>query len=379
MRYYSVTISDPVTSAIWAPTSTGQLVKGPAPNSNATSGVSTDQNGVSVVTVTAKAPFSPKYTFTSHPNGKLQLPDPGALNLEIHLPVSMFHTPHGGGTFRLHGVGLRMISQSTNLNGQNIVLSAGMGKGLPLAKPSQAGIIYQGQISQCWGNWTGTEQTLDFTVFPGDLTPLGGVCFVWEYGQSLSAAITASLRQAFPGYTPKVNVADLALPWGLPVYDTAQSLMDFARMLRDMTQLPGRLRFGDNYPGIGITTDGQNIFVFDWTVPGSNRTVPLAFEDLIGQPTWLGPFTISFQTVLRADIDVGDFVTFPTGIYSPYAQLSATSANFAGGTNLPAQSKTAFQGKFVINDMHHYGNFRQPDASAWNTTFTATTLSTPAL
>ena len=374
MRFYEIKITDPNDATqIWVPTSTGALVKTRNTNVPLQGAVSANPAGMSVVSVNASRSGS-AYTFSSHPNGKFQPPDPGALNLEIDLPVSMFHTPNGGGTFRLHGVGLRMIGQSADLNGQNVVLSAGMGKGLPLAKPSQAGIIYQGQIWQAWGNWTGTEQTLDFTVFSSDLTPSGGVSFAWGYGQSLSVAITASLRQAFPDYTPKVNVADLQLPWGLPVYDTAQSLMDFARMLHDVTQLPGRMRFGDSYPGVGITTDGKTIYVFDWTVPGSNRTVALAFEDLIGQPTWLGPFTVSFQTVLRADIDVGDFVTFPTGIYSPYAQLSAASANFAGGANLPAQTKTAFQGKFVINEMHHFGNFRQPDASAWNTTFTATTI-----
>ena len=376
MRFYEIKITDPNDATqIWVPTSTGALVKTRNTNVPLQGSVSTEiPTGMSIVGVNASRTSGSAYTFTSHPKGKLQPPDPGALNLEIDLPVSMFHTPHGGGTFRLHGVGLRMIGQSANLNGQNVVLSAGMGKGLPLAKPSQAGIIYQGQIYQCWGNWVGTEQTLDFTVFSGDLTPSGGVSFTWAPGQSLSDSITASLAQAFPSYVPKVNVADLQVPWGLPIYDNAQSLMDFARMLHDVTELPGKMRFGDSYPGVGITTDGENIFVFDWTVPGSQNTVALAFEDLIGQPTWLGPFTISFQTVLRADIDVGDFVTFPTGIFSPYAQISAASANFAGGIGLPAQSKTAFQGKFVINEMHHYGNFRQSDASAWNTTFVASVI-----
>jgi hypothetical protein len=368
VRYYSITITDPVSSAIWAPTATGQLVKGPAPNAG-TAGVSTSANGVSVVTVSAKAPFSPKYSFTSHPNGPGQLPDPGALNLEIDLPVSQFHTPQGGGTFRLHGVGLRMIGQSSNLNGQNVVLSAGMGKGLPLATAAynagQSGIILQGQIWQAWGNWVGTEQTLDFVVFPGDLTPAGGVSFNWQAGQSLASAIATSLTQAFPKYKQSINIAALQVPRGATQADTQPSLMTFAAMLVRITQPIGAKQYKD-YPGVTATTDGKTIYVFDRTVPPA-KTVKLAFQDLIGQPTWLDSATISFQTVMRSDIDINDYITFPSGIVSPYAQLTPGSV----GPNVPAQSKSVFQGTFAIIGMQHFGNFRQPDAASWNTTFRA--------
>ena len=332
---------------------------------------------MAVVNISAKAPFSPKYSFTSHPNGPGQLPDPGALNLEIDLPVSQFHTPQGGGTFRLSGVGVRMIGQSANLNGQNVVLSAGMGKGLPLATAAynagQSGIILQGQIWQAWGNWTGTEQTLDFVIFPGDLTPAGGVSFNWQAGQSLSSAIATSLTQAFPKYKQSINVAALQVPKGATQADTAMSLMDFARMLNDITRPVGLKQFKD-YPGVTATTDGKTIYVFDRTAPPS-KTVKLAFQDLIGQPTWLGPTTITFQTVMRADIDVGDYITFPAGIVSPYAQLTAGAV----GPNVPAQSKSVFQGTFAIVGMQHFGNFRQPDAASWNTTFRAAVIDPRAL
>jgi len=314
-----------------------------------------------------------KYTFTSHPNGLLQPPDPGALNLEIDLPVSRFHTPQGGGTFRLHGVGLRMIGQSANLNGQSIVLSAGMGKGLPLANPKQAGVIYRGQIFQAWGNWRGTEQTLDFIVFPGDLTPSGGVMFNWQPGQALEDAIRASLTPAFPDYTPKINIAALQVPKGAAVYDTARSLMDFARMLNDITQPIGAKQYKD-YPGVTITTDGTNIYVFDRTAPPRKR-VALAFQDLIGQPTWLDQATITFQAVMRSDIDVTDYITFPSGIATPYVQLTQSAV----GPNVPAQSKSVFQGTFAITEMQHFGNFREPDAASWNTTFRAAVVNPKAL
>lgn len=377
MRFYEIKITDPSSGAIWAPTANGQLVKGPAPNSNPTSGVSTDSSGVSTVTVSAKASFTPKYSFTSHPNGPGQPPDPGALNLNIDLPVSQFHTPQGGGTFQLSGVGLRMVGQSANLNGQNIVLSAGMGKGLPLATAAynggQSGIILQGQIWQAWGNWVGTEQTLDFVVFPNDLTPAGGVSFNWQQSQSLSSAIAASLSQAFPSYKQSINVAALQVPNGATQADTARSLMDFARMLNEITRPVGLKQYKD-YPGVTATTDGKTIYVFDRTLP-PNKTVKLAFQDLIGQPTWLDPATITFQAVMRADIDINDQIVFPTGIVSPYAQLTAAAV----GPNVPAQNKSVFQGTFTIIGLQHFGNFRQPDAVSWNTTFRAAVNSPNAL
>ncbi len=374
MRFYNITITDE-NGAIWAPTATGDLVKGPAPKPATSSGVSTSASGMPEVTVIAKSSFSPKYSFTSHPNGPGQPPDPGALDLEIDLATAMFHTPEkgGGGVFRLHGVGLRMIGQSANLNGQRIVLSAGMGKGLPLATAAysggQAGIIFQGQIWECWGNWQGTEQTLDFTVYPNDLSPPTGVCFSWLPGQSLSSAIATSLTQAFPKYNkPSINVAELQVPNGMPQYDASPSLDVFAQMLHDITLKAGQMLYGKTYPGISVTTDGKTIFVFDRTVPNFSKTKKLVFQDLIGQPTWLNATTITFQTVMRADIDIGDYITFPTGIVSPYAQLTAAAV----GPNSPAQSKSVFQGTFAIIGLHHFGNFRQPDASGWNTTFRAT-------
>jgi hypothetical protein len=40
--------------------------------------------------------------------------------------------------------------------------------------------------------------------------------------------------------------------------------------------------------------------------------------------------------------------------------------------NAPSRSKVAFQGSFVIQEIHHFANFRQPEAVAWNTSFLAT-------
>jgi hypothetical protein len=48
--------------------------------------------------------------------------------------------------------------------GMEIEIRTGMGKGLPLAKPSQAGPIMKGSNFQPFGNWTGTAMTLELVL-----------------------------------------------------------------------------------------------------------------------------------------------------------------------------------------------------------------------
>lgn len=79
---------------------------------------------------------------------------------------------------------------------------------------------------------------------------------------------------------------------------------------------------------------------------------------------------MQFNTVMRADIGVGNRVTFPTGILAPYALTSPTAA--APGNVTPVNNKIAFQGTFLVNELHHFGSFRDPSGESWVTAFTAT-------
>src|SRR5690242_7071326 len=142
MRYYSITLTDSVSGKVYKPDPTG--------------------NGF------IKAGAGP--TFISYANGQTI---PGALNIELDMPVVAFDSPQGNGMVRIWGVGLQMIGQASDLNGAKITLSAGRKPGLPLASKQaiQAGIIVQGSIYQAFGNWQGVNQTLDLLVQSSDLTP----------------------------------------------------------------------------------------------------------------------------------------------------------------------------------------------------------------
>jgi len=85
---------------------------------------------------------------------------------------------------------------------------------------------------------------------------------------------------------------------------------------------------------------------------------------MIGQPTWIDYNTIQVKLVMRGDLNVSDVITLPPSL------ATATQQSF-----LNFQDKSSFTGNFQINEVEHFGNFRQPDAASWNTTVTAVALS----
>lgn len=338
MRYYDLKITNPTSGAVWQP-STKSL------------GLIQAQGGS---------------TFTSFVNGQTL---PGALNVEFDIPVYPFAQPQGNAILRVWGVGLPMIGQAAQLAFQNFSLSAGMQKGLPLANPAQAGVIAQGQIFQSFGNWQGVNQTLDMILYPGCAASGQDIHFSWTKNTPLGSAISSTLSAAFPSYTVKVNVSNNLLS------DTTQAghyttLAEFADHVLQISQQIGQPIFNTKsytYPGVNISVNGNTLYVSDGQGAAAEKLVELAFQDLIGQPTWIDPLTVTFKTTLRADIAVGNLVKFPLGVQAPYALTSAAAA----APNAPASSKTAFQGTFSVIEAHHYANFRQPDAESWNTTYSA--------
>lgn len=340
MRYYSLTISD-AAGKVYVP------------------------QGLTLQKGSGKGP-----TFASTSDGSVTgKPDPNALQIEIDAPVAPFNTPQGNAMVRVYGVGLPMLSQAANLSGGNISLSAGMGVGLPLANSSQAGEILNGFIYQAYGNWQGTNQVLEMVVMMG-VRQKEPIIFYWKAGASFGDTLMSALKGAFPGCTVNVSVSpSLQTPSDYGFWSF--SLTGLAEQIQQYTQSLGTKSIDSHYPGVLLTRRGNIITAFDATQPP--RVVSVAFQDLIGQPTWITAGDITFQTVLRSDIEIGDVVSLPSQIAVPYALTSATAA----APNAPVSSRLAFHGKFMVNEVHHYGSFRAPGADAWNTTFKAAALYAP--
>lgn len=316
-------------------------------------------------------------TFSSLFNGRN---DPGALNVEFDIPVAPYHTPQGNPIIKIWGVGLGMISQVSNLNpdpasgtlGANFVLSAGMSKGLPLANPKQAGVIAQGHIFQAFGNWQGVNQTLELICQAGGLEPTNGVSFAWWPGMTLAETLGISFSQGFSSYKQSISVSPnlIQSEQEVPECGFYEDLATFSQFIFERTLPLGKSVTGnDHYPGVSIAIDPSTKTIY--ATDGTQPTVPtlLAFQDLVGQPTWIGPNTVNFKAVMRADIMVGDQIKFPVGVQSPYALTLAAAA----APGAMASSKTAFQGNFLITRVQHFANFRQPDADSWVTAFDAVT------
>lgn len=345
MRYYSLHITDPKTGQSIVPNSSGGFTRG---------------TGATFSSI-AKLPMT----------GQI-VNDPGALNLELDIPVSQLAKPQGAARLKIWGVGLQSLGQASQLAGMNVQLSAGMRPGLPLANASQAGLILKGVIFQAWGNWETTNQTLDMTILPGAVGTTASIfdkpiAFSWPAGTLLADAILAALQAALPGFKYEIKIfGNLTLPNNEQGFYANPS--QWAGYILGLTQPLGTQLLGFNYPGVQIVATGDTIYVFDGTQPGP-KNVQLNFQDLIGQPTWSSGTEIQFNTVLRADIGVGNTVKFPAGILAPYALTSP--AVVAPGSATPVNSKIAFQGTFTVTEAHHMGNFRDPDGLSWVTAFTA--------
>lgn len=348
MRYYSITLSD-------------------------SSGASIVPNGEGFGRGTGPT-FTSLYrnTFTGQ-----TLSDPGALQIDFDIPVYQLAKPQGGSRIKISGVGLKMIGQAANLAGMRFQLKAGMSAGLPLANPAQAGVIAEGNIFQGYGNWQGVDQTLDLIVNPAPPGSTDSIfdrklSFFWPAGSSLYDAIDAALQAALPEFKRQIFIDPrIVLPNDEAGWYASPS--QWASYIFGLTQPLGARLLGFNYSGVQIVATGDTIYVFDGTQQGS-PTIQLNFEDLIGQPTWISGIQVSFSTVLRADIGLLNRVRFPAGIVTPYAITSPAAGAAASSPSfpLPAKNKSIFQGDFVIQEVHHFGNFRDPDASAWTTAFVAT-------
>ena len=339
MRYYDLKIFDGITGHVWSVSDSGNFALS-----------------------TARTSFSSLRTDGGN--------NPSALNLEMDAPVVPFHTPQGKCSVRVWGVPLLALSHAANLNGALFELRGGMSAGLPLANPAQAGLIVTGQIFQAFGNWQGVNQTLDLVMFPAAASEQLDIAFQWNAGEPLSTALRATFAQAFPGFSASVAVSE-NLTTRTPERGHWTTLAQFAKYVNRVTRVIGQKSLGANYGGVYITVQGTTVQAFDSVGVVRPVVTQLAFQDFIGQPTWIGPTTINYKNVMRADIAVGSFVRFPAGIVSPYALTTAAAAY----PNAPARSKIVFDGKFQVVEVHHFGNFRQADPDSWVTTFNAVATS----
>lgn len=289
------------------------------------------------------------------PNGQF---NPGALQVELDIPVAPYNTPTGTGLVRVWGIGLQQISASFDLNGLAISVYGGMSPGLPLATAAapQAGLLAQGKIIQSFGNWVGTDQSIDilFTASTGTISDQKNIVLHWQPGVSMGTALKQALNTAFPGVPTNIQVSSaLVLPYAETSYHF--SLTELAYLVNRISKVVDP---SPEYAGVQIGIVGGTIYVWDGTQAPTVPAKAIAFQDLIGQPTWRQPGVISVKTVMRGDLDFQQPITLPQGI--PVTTTAAAQPAFNG-----YQNKLTFSGNWQLTALRHIGNFRQPTAEAW--------------
>src|SRR5208283_895606 len=221
-----------------------------------------------------------------------------------------------------------------------------------------ARLLVQGTVNQAFGNWQGTDQTLDLIIVAGGNTgkqasPINLV-LNWSAGQTLASALSSTFQTAFPNAKQKISISPrLTQAWAEPGY--YNTLTQLATYLNGVSEA---IVTDPGYSGVSITYDGTTVTATDSTAAPGNTT-KIAPQDLIGQPTWIDLLTVQVKTVMRGDIALNDAVTLP-----------ATLVTTSQGASSQFRNQTTFTGDYTVTGIHHYGNFRQPDAASWNTTFT---------
>jgi hypothetical protein len=311
---------------------------------------------------------------------------------------------YGNSFIRVWGIPLADIAQAASLSTPfaaplyNVVFSGGMGKGLPLANPAQAGPIVRGSVFRAVGNWIGTDMTLDLylaaisstaAVSAGNASvpalPVNNFSFNWTAGQPLAAAIRSTLQTAYPGMPIQIMInPGLVLDRIEPgIYSTLGEFADFINRRSNAILGPGN----PQYQGVQIATRDGGLVVYDGTAsPPSGttasaastggapapafKTVNIAFTDLVGQPTWIGANQIQVTCILRADIQVGDSITLPPSQATVTAAAAIQSnPTFFTGPKWSSQ----FQGTFQVQTVRSVGNYKGESGSAWVTTLNAVT------
>jgi len=306
---------------------------------------------------------TPYLEYTSYPKtGSFAQNDPGALNVLMDMYVYTADAPISQASIQIWGVPLSTLMQANNLTGYVVRVYAGFQAGLPLNNPKQAGLILNGTIFQAYGNWMGTDMTLDLVVVTSGAlaSDQSNIVFNWPAGTSFSSAVKSTLQVAFPASKVTVNVSSKIVTAynRIGVYS---SVAPFARTLKAITTQI----VGGNYAGVNIVVLPNLILVYDAQSTSSTVTT-LTYQDLIGQPTWIDSNTIQIVCPMRADLTVGDVIKMPTGLLGVPGAVVTTSAS-----NPQARQTSVFQGNFQINQVHHMGNFRQPTGDAWVTIFNA--------
>lgn len=295
---------------------------------------------------------------------------PGApLQITIDAPTFGSDMLAGGAMLTVFGLPVSVLRQAVNLHLANITVYGGFVAGLPLANPAQKNVILKGQIYSPYGNWQGVYQTLNLPVWPSNIVDDLGQPFTitmdGKKGDKLSDVILKSLQITYQNSAQKMEI-NVNIHQNLVLYEDwpaiFSSIFEMSQMLKRVT--PGMLG-QRTYSGVNIVVQKNKINVFDSS--DGKKAKPIEAKDLIGQPTWLEPQRISIKTSMRADIEVGDWITLP---FDAIGQNSILAVGNQMGQYSEKQ-RLSFSGTYEVMGMRHIGDYYNVSEDGWVTVFEA--------
>lgn len=283
--------------------------------------------------------------------------DPYAQDIEIDAIVADHGAPLSQAQthITIYGVPLKLLQQSQVFTGMFLSITGGMGGGMPLEDPTQRGPILAGQVFQSFGNWVGTEMTLEFVVnpSPNTLQHPGQWIITWRKGSQLKDALGTTFSNSYPA------------AWNIsPVYDLGEwtqphDSVGYYATLNQLAQvIEGVTRNQPNGP-VRIAANGASVHVYDATWKPKPKV--LRFVDLVGQPTWIDINEMQVKLVLRGDLNLGDQIELPANFIAGPGSVQSSPQSF------PSQMKYAptFTGAFTVRAIRHLAHFRASDAGEW--------------
>lgn len=276
-----------------------------------------------------------------------------ALRVNFDIPFSNASSPAGLAFVRIYGVPFTELSQANNLINNQIIMYGGMSKGLPLANPMQQGIILKGKIWQAFGNWQGTQVTLDIVVSTSDTDLQNAINFniYWKKGQQLTDAVKESLRTAYKDR--EININGSFDPRLIATSDQIGAYTNLTQLGTAVYEASKSIITDQNYNGAHITRTNNGFVIYDNST--AYKPKELLFTDFIGNATYTDYQQINFKVVLRGDLVVGDVIKMPA------------RSNIANSRNSFTQFRDhiSFQNNFRISQIRHLGDSRTNSAESW--------------
>lgn len=294
--------------------------------------------------------------------------DPSALKITFDILVYSGQAAAGGSILNIYGVSLEDLFHSNDLYGDpngapsnQIIVRGGMTKGLPLADPSQSGVLFSGVVFQSFANWVGTDMSLSIALMPSPYTSQypGNFVLDWRKGQKLSDALTETFNRALPGFNQSINIrTNIVAPSNHQM--VAPTLDVLAQQLHQYTT-----DYFPESPAVNMGIHHGAVIVWDGTV--AMTPIQIQFTDLVGQPTWIGPRQLEFVTQLRSDISIGDTIKMPKSMASLPGFVQTREAAYPSYNRY----QSTFTGEFVVQQVRHIGDNRSPSGGEWASVFIA--------